>query len=142
MSDPIRSGEFARLAINRILAKEGGDPIASPKSAMTDPQTEAGKQFTAFDAEYRADEPEVRAAFAEAERQAADAALAGLAETVAGQWRCDWVPDELNEGPECPYCEGQMCGRFDGLNCIHDRIERHGYHPVLDAIATARKETK
>lgn len=42
-------------------------------------------------------------------------------------WHCDWVPDDLNPGPECPYCAGQMCGRLDGLGCTHDRQERHGY---------------
>lgn len=46
---------------------------------------------------------------------------------TAPAWRCDWVPDDLNPGPECPYCAGQMCARFDGLGCTHDREERHGY---------------
>lgn len=45
----------------------------------------------------------------------------------APAWRCDWKPDELNPGPECPYCAGRMCARLDGLGCTHDRIERHGY---------------
>ena len=43
------------------------------------------------------------------------------------EWRCDWTPDDLNPGPDCPYCAGQMCARFDGLRCTHDLIERHGY---------------
>jgi hypothetical protein len=30
-------------------------------------------------------------------------------------------------GPDCPYCAGEMCARFDGLGCTHDVIERHGY---------------
>lgn len=42
-------------------------------------------------------------------------------------WACDWQPDDLNPGPECPYCTGEMCARFDGLNCTHDTMERHGY---------------
>ena len=42
-------------------------------------------------------------------------------------WVCDWKPDDLNEGPDCPYCAGDMCARFDGLGCIHNRVERHGY---------------
>jgi hypothetical protein len=42
-------------------------------------------------------------------------------------WRCDWEPDDLNPGPECPYCLGQMCARMDNLNCSHDQEERHGY---------------
>lgn len=42
-------------------------------------------------------------------------------------WACDWQPDDLNPGPDCPYCAGQMCGRFDSLGpCRHDRTERHG----------------
>jgi hypothetical protein len=44
-----------------------------------------------------------------------------------GEWTCDWTPDDLNPGPECPYCAGRMCARFDGLRCTHDLIERHGY---------------
>jgi hypothetical protein len=28
---------------------------------------------------------------------------------------------------DCPYCAGEMCARFDGLNCQHDMEERHGY---------------
>lgn len=44
-------------------------------------------------------------------------------------WVCDWEPDDLNPGPECPYCAGEMCARFDGLRCTHDTIERHGYPP-------------
>lgn len=44
-----------------------------------------------------------------------------------GAWKCDWTPDELNPGPDCPYCAGQMCARFDGLGCTHNREERHGY---------------
>lgn len=43
------------------------------------------------------------------------------------EWACDWQPDDLNPGPECPYCAGQMCARFDGLTCTHDSYERHGY---------------
>lgn len=43
-------------------------------------------------------------------------------------WRCDWQPDDLNPGPDCPYCEGLMCARFDGIDgCSHGRVERHGY---------------
>lgn len=45
-------------------------------------------------------------------------------------WSCDWTPDELNPLEDgCPYCADRMCARFDGLNCTHDRIERHGYRP-------------
>ena len=45
-----------------------------------------------------------------------------------GDFECDWVPDELNPGTECPYCEDRMCARFDGLfGCRHNRAERHGY---------------
>lgn len=42
-------------------------------------------------------------------------------------WRCDWQPDEYQPAEEGWYCAGRMCARFDGLNCTHDRIERHGY---------------
>ena len=54
-------------------------------------------------------------------------ALSGVPASPDWEWRCDWQPDDLNPGPECPYCAGQMCARFDGLGCTHDRIERHGY---------------
>jgi hypothetical protein len=33
------------------------------------------------------------------------------------------------EQADCPYCAGDMCARFDGLNCQHDAEERHGYPP-------------
>lgn len=53
-----------------------------------------------------------------------------------GDWTCDWQPDDLSPGPDCPYCAGEMCARFDGLNCTHDRRERHGYpSPVPDDAA-------
>ena len=45
-------------------------------------------------------------------------------------WACNWQPDDLNPGPDCPYCAGDMCARFDGLGCTHDLIERHGYEPA------------
>jgi hypothetical protein len=47
-------------------------------------------------------------------------------------WRCDWVPDDLNPGPDCPYCAGDMCARLDGLGCTHDREERHGYSQLSE----------
>jgi hypothetical protein len=40
---------------------------------------------------------------------------------------CDWTPDDLNPGPDCPYCRDQMCARLDGFGCHHDIAERHGY---------------
>lgn len=33
---------------------------------------------------------------------------------------------------DCPYCSGDMCARFDGLDCTHDRDERHGYSEASD----------
>lgn len=56
----------------------------------------------------------------------AAAVLEGALAGRLGVWTCDWQPDDLNPGPECPYCAGEMCARFDGLNCQHDRQERHG----------------
>ena len=49
----------------------------------------------------------------------------------AALWSCDWQPDDLNPGPDCPYCAGDMCARFDGLGCGHNRIERHGYGAIV-----------
>ena len=47
--------------------------------------------------------------------------------TFDEQWVCNWKPDDLNPGPDCPYCADEMCARFDGLVCTHDVIERHGW---------------
>jgi hypothetical protein len=58
---------------------------------------------------------------------------------VRERWTCEWVPDELNPGPECPYCAGEMCGRFDGLNCTHDLIDRHGYEQYAAALVEDRR---
>jgi len=59
------------------------------------------------------------------------AQLRGLAERATG-WMCDWMPDELNPGPDCPYCANRMCARFDGLGgCRHTLQERHGYYAAL-----------
>ena len=60
-----------------------------------------------------------------------DAYLPPLDDTVPfggeSAHRCDWQPDEFQPAEEgCPYCAGRMCARFDGLNCRHDRVERHG----------------
>ena len=54
-------------------------------------------------------------------------ARAALSEPETPRWVCDWTPDELNPGPECPYCADRMCARFDGLDgCHHSIEERHG----------------
>lgn len=50
---------------------------------------------------------------------------ARAAAAIQPGWVCDWKPDDLNPGPECPYCAGMMCARFDGLNCTHNIVERH-----------------
>lgn len=82
-----------------------------------------------------------------------EAALERLARLDAIRWRhethddpetcwpeCFELPEVMealsNEpdcpGPDCPYCSGEMCARFDGVfggGCQHDSVERHGYAP-------------
>lgn len=60
----------------------------------------------------------------------------------ASGWTCDWVPDDLNPGPECPYCAGQMCARIDNLNCQHNRQERHGYPLAAAPVPSWREASR
>lgn len=71
---------------------------------------------------------------------------------VAEEWKCtrcgyEWTPEESEEAPECPACNGEVeidrscpeCGEYDGGENGHKKVHQrhkcpeHGYYlPVRD----------